>query len=44
VGIVVIVKTNGATDSEQLIELLLLAPELEQFALLAQVSAIDEKR
>jgi G3E family GTPase len=43
-GRVVIIETNGTTDSEELIELLSLAPELEQFALPTQVSVIDGKR
>ncbi len=43
-GRVVIIETNGTTDSEELIELLSLAPELEQFALPTQVSVVDGKR
>ena len=43
-GRVVIIETNGRTDSEELIELLSLATELEQFALPTQVSVIDGKR
>ena len=43
-GRVVIIETNGTTDSEELIELLSLAPELEQFAPPTQVSVIDGKR
>ena len=43
-GRVVIIETNGTTDSEELIELLSLAPALEQFALPIQVSVIDGKR
>jgi G3E family GTPase len=43
-GRVVIIETNGTTDSEELIELLSLAPELERFAPPTQVSIIDGKR
>jgi G3E family GTPase len=43
-GRVVIIETNGTTDSEELIELLSLAPELGQFAPPTQVSVIDGKR
>jgi CobW/HypB/UreG, nucleotide-binding domain len=43
-GRVVIIETNGTTDSEELIELLSLAPELERFAPPTQVSVIDGKR
>jgi G3E family GTPase len=43
-GRVVIIEANGTTDSEELIELLSLAPTLEQFAPPTQVSVIDGKR
>jgi len=41
---VLVVETNGTTDSEELIELLSLAPVLEQFTLPIQLSVIDGKR
>lgn len=41
---VVIVETNGTTDSEQLIEMLSLEPDLKGFSLPLQVSLIDAKR
>jgi G3E family GTPase len=41
---VVIIETNGTTDSEELIEMLTLAPELEQFSPPIQISIIDGKR
>ena len=43
-GRVVVIEPNGTTDSEELIELLSLAPELEQFAPPTQVSVIDGRR
>ncbi len=43
-GKVVLIETNGTTDSEGLIELLSLAPELEHFSQPIQISIIDGKR
>ena len=43
-GRVVIVETNGTTDSEELVEWLSLAPELEKFTAPVQLSVIDGKR
>ncbi|HEY8902919.1 MAG TPA: GTP-binding protein [Chthoniobacterales bacterium] len=43
-GRVVIVETNGTTDSEELIELLSFEPILGRFTLPMQVSVIDGKR
>jgi len=40
----VIIETNGTTDSDELIELLTMAPTLEQFSPPIQVSVIDGKR
>jgi G3E family GTPase len=41
---VILVETNGTTDSEQLIELLSLEADLSRFSLPIQVSLIDAKR
>ncbi len=43
-GRVVVVETNGTTDSEELIELLALEPALERFTQPIQLSIIDGKR
>jgi G3E family GTPase len=43
-GRVLVVETNGTTDSEELIELLSLEPDLGRFTLPLQVSIIDGKR
>jgi G3E family GTPase len=43
-GRVLVVETNGTTDSEELIELLSLEPGLGRFTLPLQVSIIDGKR
>jgi len=43
-GKVAIVETNGTTDSEQLIEMLSLQPNLRRFSLPLQVSIIDAQR
>jgi G3E family GTPase len=43
-GRVLVVETNGTTDSEELIELLSLEPSLTRFTLPLQVSIIDGKR
>jgi len=43
-GRVVIVETNGTTDSEQLIEMLSLEPDLHAFTLPMQLSVIDGQR
>ncbi len=43
-GRVLIVETNGTTDSEELIEMLSLEPDLGRFTLPIQVSIIDGKR
>lgn len=41
---VLVIETNGTTDSEELVELLSLAPSLGRFTLPIQVSVIDGKR
>jgi len=41
---VLVIETNGTTDSEQLIEALALEPSLRQFSLPIQLSLIDAKR
>jgi len=43
-GRAVIIETNGTTDSDELIELLTMAPTLEQFSPPIQVSVVDGKR
>lgn len=43
-GRVLVVETNGTTDSEELIEMLSLEPDLGRFTLPIQVSIIDGKR
>lgn len=43
-GRVMIIETNGTTDSEELIEMLTVAPELERFSPPTQISIIDGKR
>lgn len=43
-GRVAIVETNGTTDSEQLIEMLSLEPDLHAFTLPVQLSVIDSQR
>lgn len=40
----VLIETNGTTDSEQLIEMLALEPELKKFSLPVQLSVIDAQR
>ncbi len=40
----VLIETNGTTDSEQLIEMLSLEPELKKFSLPIQLSVIDSQR
>ena len=41
---IVLIETNGTTDSEQLIEMLSLEPELKKFSLPIQLSVIDGQR
>lgn len=43
-GRIVLVETNGTTDSEQLIEMLALEPALKAFSLPVQLSVIDSQR
>jgi len=43
-GRAVIVETNGTTDSEQLIEMLSLEPDLKRFSLPLQMTVVDAKR
>lgn len=43
-GRIVVIETNGTTDSEELVEMLSLEPKLDRFTLPAQVSLIDGKR
>jgi G3E family GTPase len=43
-GRILVVETNGTTDSEELIEMLSLEPDLGRFTLPIQVSIIDGKR
>ena len=43
-GKAVVVETNGTTDSEQLVEMLSLEPELRKFSLPVQMTIIDAKR
>ncbi len=43
-GRIVLVETNGTTDSEQLIEMLALEPALKVFSLPVQLSVIDAQR
>jgi G3E family GTPase len=43
-GHLVLVETNGTTDSENLIEMLALEPDLREFSLPVQLSIIDSQR
>ncbi len=43
-GKVVVVETNGTTDSEQLVEMLSLEPGLKKFSLPVQMTIVDAKR
>ncbi|HRJ73721.1 MAG TPA: GTP-binding protein, partial [Terrimicrobiaceae bacterium] len=43
-GRIVLVETNGTTDSEQLIEMLALEPALKAFSLPVQLSVVDAQR
>ena len=43
-GKAVVVETNGTTDSEQLVEMLSLEPELRKFSLPVQMTIVDAKR
>jgi len=43
-GRIVLIETNGTTDSENLIELLALDPDLREFSLPVQLSIIDTQR